>query len=131
MKKQLKTLAALLCLVALPLMAQYVANSSYRSPAIEAAAQVKKGIVYLYDGTMFNNSAGTLYFMVFDTNAVPATGTQPDLAPIQVPSGSTASYSYRARPFSYGLYFAASTTPTNLTVVSSNAVIFDASFNAP
>lgn len=131
MKKQLKTLFVLLSLVALPLMAQVVANSFYSSPTIAAAVQVKTGYVQMYDASMFNNSAGTVYFMLFDTNAVPANGTTPSDVPVQVPSGSTGSISYRGRPLTYGLYLAASSTPTNLTVLTTNAVIFSASFNAP
>ena len=70
----------------------------------------------LYDLEVYNLSTSTLYVHVFNTNALPANGSFPNIAPVQLPANSTATFSYvNGRKFDTGITICSSTTPLTLT----------------
>lgn len=80
----------------------------------------------LYSATVFNNSASTLYFQLFDAAGLPANGTVP-LMSTQLPPGTTGSLDYGSigRPFATGIFAALSTTAATLTLTGSADGFFD------
>jgi hypothetical protein len=111
----MKTLALLL-FSAFSLCAQTTPNQYKNTiPATNFWVAAPVGGV-LYDLEVYNLSASTLYVHVFDTNALPANGAFPTIAPIQLPANSTATLSYgNGRKFNVGITVASSTTPLTLT----------------
>jgi hypothetical protein len=123
-----KLILSLLLLCAAGLFAQNAMSESH-STGLTTYLQVK-GFTRLYDATMYNRSGVTLYMMLIDTNGTPATGAVPISAPIMLTTNNpTGSYSYRGKPFVYGITLCASTTDNTLTLVSSNACHIDISYN--
>lgn len=103
----------LLLLFALPVTAQQRFKNTI--PATNAWTPIALP-AKLYDLTVYNVSASTLYIHVFDTNSLPSNGAFPTLAPIALPANSTASYQFFVgRSFTNGITIAASTTPITLT----------------
>jgi len=111
----MKTLALLL-LSALPLLAQTTPSQRKNTiPATNVWVAAPVGGV-LYDLEVYNLSTSTLYVHVFDTNVLPANGSFPTIAPVQLPANSTATFSYvNGRKFLTGITIASSTTPLTLT----------------
>jgi hypothetical protein len=91
-------------------------TASKSSTAVSASLVAFTGYSTLYNVVMYNSSGSTLYLQVFDTNAVPANGTAPTLAPVQVPAHATASITCDAgRRFTNGIVIGCSTTDTTFT----------------
>lgn len=98
---------------------------------LDAAAAASNQVVkasagQLYALTAYNGSGATRYLHVFNAASLPADGTVPTLAPVQIPDGATGSIDFGAlgRPFSTGIVAAFSSTADTLTAASGG--IFDA-----
>lgn len=99
-----------------------VTNAS--SPTNHQVIKTSAGI--LHSVQAHNSSGSTRYLLVFDAIAMPANGTTPVLAPVQIPADSTGSIDYgqRGRNFSNGIVAVFSSTSTILT--NAGGGMFDA-----
>jgi hypothetical protein len=102
------------------------AVEAYQSAAEEDDAQAYSGEGNFYGFQGFNNSLAVAYIMVFDSASRPANGVFP-LAGISVRVSK--GYSFGFSPdapvhFRSGLYIAASSTPTSLTIMTGDEFIF-------
>jgi hypothetical protein len=106
----------LLLLSTLSLCAQTTPNQRKNTiPATNVWVAAPVGGI-LYDLEVYNLSASTLYVHIFNTNALPANGAFPTVAPVQLPANSTATFSYyNGRKFDTGITICTSTTPLTLT----------------
>ena len=110
-----------------------LATSFYTSSALESAKAVKTSAGMLFGLSVYNNSAGTLYLMVFDNSGgtPPATGAVPNLIPRAVATLSTFDLTSAALTkfgwkFVNGLYVALSTTQATYTADGSAVGYFNA-----
>lgn len=91
--------------------------SRYNSGGDVASQLISAGVRSLQQVLGFNAEAGNLFFQMFDAIALPANGTLPIWPGVLVPPGTNFGVTWEeGLPFATGIFWAASTTRTTLTV---------------
>lgn len=95
-----------------PAFSEEVASSVIATNTFVAKAQA----AYVYSVVAYNSSITDYYLLVFDSATAPTAGTQPTLAPVKIPAGSTGSITdLRGLTFTRGVSVACSTTDRAFT----------------
>lgn len=108
----------------MPSYYNYVAQSAwYKSQGIyEGSVQVYTGIGIFLGGTIYNMSASSVFFQVFDTASTPVDGSVP-VASLLIPAASHIGLDYSSFhgiKFTSGLYFCNSSTQATKTLNGNN-----------